>query len=242
MASRIKSKRAQTKAKMVGPGKGRAARLRAVSKVPTSAPKAPSSVSGPTMPKMGQKALQRLPGAAGKVAGVAGKALGAVGMVGMAADIAGKLMQTSPGQKAINARIASNASKKAEERANPVKGGLTGDQRLRNARADQARRAEKTRIAKSPASEQRMAEAPSQSSPSTPQPSPSSPQSSKSSLGVARASSKAAPAPEAAGQSKDMDENYAAWTKANRRLAEKVKPNQAGYAAIQKALGKKKKD
>jgi len=231
---------------MVGPGKGRAARLRAVSKVPTSAPKAPSSVSGPTMPKMGQKALQRLPGAAGKVAGVAGKALGAVGMVGMAADIVGKLMQTSPGQKAINARIASNASKTAEEKANPVKGGLTGDQRLKNARADQARRAEKTRIAKSPASEQRMAEAPSQSSPSTPQPSPtpqaspSSPQ--RSSLGVSNQPAPERAQAEAAGQSKDMDENYAAWTKANRRLAEKVKPNQAGYAAIQKALGKKKKD
>lgn len=39
-------------------------------------------------------------------------------------------------------------------------------------------------------------------------------------------------------QSKNMDDNYAAWVKANRSLAEKVKPGQAGYDAIQKALGK----
>jgi len=35
-----------------------------------------------------------------------------------------------------------------------------------------------------------------------------------------------------------MDDNYAAWVKANRKLAEKVKPGQAGYDSIQKALGK----
>lgn len=39
-------------------------------------------------------------------------------------------------------------------------------------------------------------------------------------------------------QSNNMDDNYAAWVKANRKLAEKVKPGQAGYDAIQKALGK----
>jgi len=39
-------------------------------------------------------------------------------------------------------------------------------------------------------------------------------------------------------QSSDMDKNYEAWAKSNRKLAEKVKPGQAGYAAIQKALGK----
>jgi len=39
-------------------------------------------------------------------------------------------------------------------------------------------------------------------------------------------------------QSKNMDENYASWTKANKGLAEKVKPGQVGYDAIQKALGK----
>jgi hypothetical protein len=42
--------------------------------------------------------------------------------------------------------------------------------------------------------------------------------------------------PEAPGQSKNMEENYAAWTKANKSLAEKVKPNQAGYATIKKTL------
>jgi hypothetical protein len=42
--------------------------------------------------------------------------------------------------------------------------------------------------------------------------------------------------PEAPGQSKNMEENYAAWTKANKDLAEKVKPNQAGYATIKKTL------
>ena len=42
--------------------------------------------------------------------------------------------------------------------------------------------------------------------------------------------------PEAPGQSKNMEENYAAWTKANKGLAEKVKPNQAGYATIKKTL------
>lgn len=39
-------------------------------------------------------------------------------------------------------------------------------------------------------------------------------------------------------QSSNMDDNYAAWVKANRKLAEKVKPGQAGYDSIQKALGK----
>ena len=39
-------------------------------------------------------------------------------------------------------------------------------------------------------------------------------------------------------QSSDMDKNYEAWAKSNRKLAEKVKPGQAGYDAIQKALGK----
>jgi hypothetical protein len=39
-------------------------------------------------------------------------------------------------------------------------------------------------------------------------------------------------------QSSNMDKNYEAWAKANRKLAEKVKPGQAGYDAIQKALGK----
>lgn len=42
--------------------------------------------------------------------------------------------------------------------------------------------------------------------------------------------------PEAPAQSKNMEENYAAWTKANKGLAEKVKPNQAGYATIKKTL------
>jgi hypothetical protein len=44
------------------------------------------------------------------------------------------------------------------------------------------------------------------------------------------------PAPQ--GQSKDMNKNYTDWAKANKGLAEKVKPGQAGYDAIQKALGK----
>ena len=43
-------------------------------------------------------------------------------------------------------------------------------------------------------------------------------------------------------QSKNMDENYTTWTKANKVLAEKVKPGQAGYDAIQKALGKTSSD
>lgn len=38
------------------------------------------------------------------------------------------------------------------------------------------------------------------------------------------------------GQSSNMDENYATWTKANKTLAEKVKPGQAGYNVIQKTL------
>jgi len=46
------------------------------------------------------------------------------------------------------------------------------------------------------------------------------------------------PAPSMVRQSKNMDENYASWTKANKGLAEKVKPGQVGYDAIQKALGK----
>jgi hypothetical protein len=46
-------------------------------------------------------------------------------------------------------------------------------------------------------------------------------------------------------QSKNMDENYATWvnsSKANAELAKKVKPGQAGYDAIQKALGKTTSD
>jgi hypothetical protein len=43
-------------------------------------------------------------------------------------------------------------------------------------------------------------------------------------------------APAAPAQSKNMEENFAAWTKANKGLAEKVKPNQAGYATIKKTL------
>lgn len=37
-------------------------------------------------------------------------------------------------------------------------------------------------------------------------------------------------------QSRNMDENYATWTRANKKLAEKVKPGQAGYDAIQRTL------
>jgi hypothetical protein len=37
-----------------------------------------------------------------------------------------------------------------------------------------------------------------------------------------------------------MDENYATWTRANKKLAEKVKPGQAGYAVIQKTLAQMK--
>lgn len=49
--------------------------------------------------------------------------------------------------------------------------------------------------------------------------------------------------PAAPSQFKNMDENYAAWAKANKGLAEKVKPNQAGYATIKKTLdGLKIKD
>lgn len=39
-------------------------------------------------------------------------------------------------------------------------------------------------------------------------------------------------------QSSDMDANFAAFAKAHPKLAAKVKPGQAGYEAIQKALGK----
>jgi hypothetical protein len=57
-----------------------------------------------------------------------------------------------------------------------------------------------------------------------------------------RSSSSSSPAksapskPAAPAQSKNMEENYAAWAKANKGLAEKVKPNQAGYATIKKTL------
>ena len=43
-------------------------------------------------------------------------------------------------------------------------------------------------------------------------------------------------------QSKNMDENYTTWAKANKVLAEKVKPGQVGYDTIQKALGKTSSD
>lgn len=39
-----------------------------------------------------------------------------------------------------------------------------------------------------------------------------------------------------------MADNFTAWAKANKGLAEKVKPGQAGYDAIQKALGKTTSD
>lgn len=67
---------------------------------------------------------------------------------------------------------------------------------------------------------------------------------SSSSGGATRSSSPAIPsaamkaAPAGPSQSKNMDENYAAWAKANKDLAAKVKEGQAGYGAIQKALGK----
>lgn len=51
-------------------------------------------------------------------------------------------------------------------------------------------------------------------------------------------STSSTPSKPAVKQSGDMGKNYEAWTKANRKLAEKVKPGQAGYEAIQKALGK----
>jgi len=60
---------------------------------------------------------------------------------------------------------------------------------------------------------------------------------------TAPSSSPAPSKPAAPAQSKNMEENFAAWTKANKGLAEKVKPNQAGYAAIKKTLdGLKIKD
>lgn len=68
-------------------------------------------------------------------------------------------------------------------------------------------------------------------------PAPSRPSSPAPSRSSAPAPSKpAAPKPAAPAQSKNMDENYAAWAKANQGLAAKVKPNQAGYAAVKKTL------
>ena len=68
-------------------------------------------------------------------------------------------------------------------------------------------------------------------------PSSSSSSSGSSRSGSSRRSSSVSSSRSRSPQSSDMDANYAAWAKANRSLAEKVKPGQAGYAAIQKALG-----
>ena len=64
--------------------------------------------------------------------------------------------------------------------------------------------------------------------------------SSPSSQPASRSTTTSASPTKAAGpsQSKNMDENYAVWAKENRSLAEKVKAGQAGFDAIQKALGK----
>jgi hypothetical protein len=205
-------------------------------------PVASGSFRAPQIPQAVQRAGQAAGKAAGpvaRVARVAGRALGAGGMVGAAADIVGGLMQTSPGQKAINARIQRDAAAKAEEKANPTRGGLTGDQRLANARADRARSQMKSRIAKSPASEQRMAGSDQSPAPAAaPRPTAGTGElrGRISSGGGAGRSPMPAAVTRAAGQSRNMDENYASWTRANKGLAEKVKPGQAGYNVIQKTL------
>ena len=58
--------------------------------------------------------------------------------------------------------------------------------------------------------------------------------------GPARQQPPAKPSTPAPTQSKNMDENYAAWATANQGLAAKVKKGQAGYEAVQKALDKLK--
>jgi hypothetical protein len=206
-------------------------------------PVASGNFKAPQIPQAVQRAGQAVGKAAGpaaRMAGMAGRALGGAGMVGAAAGIVGNLMQTSPGQKAINARIQRDAAAKAEEKANPTRGGLTGDQRLANARADRARGQMKSRIAKSPVSEQRMAGGDQSPAPAAaPRPAETGGMRGRISSegGAGRSAMPAAVTrAQAAGQSRNMEENYASWTRANKGLAEKVKPGQAGYNVIQKTL------
>lgn len=143
-------------------------------------------------------------------------------------------MEPSRGQQAINRRISQDAAREAEEKANPTRGGLTGDQRLRNARAEQGRRKVRERKAEVAQPDARQASQPSGGGGGARVPQTG---------GGGRPSAMPAAVTRAqtsqpAGQSQNMDENYATWTRANRKLAEKVKPGQAGYAAIQRELAK----
>lgn len=152
-------------------------------------------------------------------------------------------MEPSRGQQAINRRISQDAAREAEEKANPTRGGLTGDQRLRNARAEQGRRKVRERKAEAVSPQAATAQPDARQAP---QPSGGGggarvPQTG----GGGRPSAMPAAVTRAqtsqpAGQSKNMDENYATWTRANKKLAERVKPGQAGYSTIQKTLAEMK--
>lgn len=141
-------------------------------------------------------------------------------------------------REAINRRVSSDAQRKAEEKANPTRGGLTGDQRLANARADQKRRKLREEAARPPSVPARTNAGGGvvASAPQSPQPSGGG----GSARVPSRQGSGAAPVSSPPKTSGSMDENYATWTRSNRKLAERVKPGQAGYAAIQKTLAEMK--
>jgi len=180
----------------------------------------------------------RLP-AAGPIAGRLARGAGVVGASLALGSQLASMSQPSRGQQAINRRVSDDAAREAEERANPTRGGLTGDQRLANARVDRRRR--EVRQAAATAAAQKKS-APPSSSRQIPASGGGGGARVPSSGGGGGSPSRPATVPPKTlpGQSPSMDENYATWTRANKKLAEKVKPGQAGYAVIQKTLAQMK--
>lgn len=205
----------------------------------------PGKKGGPLARQAAQGGPKALPGTSGSPARlpaagpIAGRLAGATGVLGAGLALGSQLAsmsQPSRGQQAINRRVSDDAARKAEERANPTRGGLTGDQRLANARADQKRRE-----VRQAAEAQKKSAPPSSSSRQIPASGGGGGARVPSSGGGGSPSRPATVPPKPApGQSPNMDENYATWTRANKKLAEKVKPGQAGYAVIQKTLAQMK--
>lgn len=189
------------------------------------------TVSAPGVPSRGPT---KIGGPIKSRAGILSQVMLGVGMNAVNELMGGPGTGSSRMREAINRRISSDAQRKAEEKANPTRGGLTGNQRLANARAEQKRRKLREDAVRPP--ERPVAT--------------SAPQSSQpSGAGSARIPSRQNTSASAPARtptrpsvstptrpSASMDENYASWTRANRKLAERVKPGQAGYAAIQKTL------
>lgn len=225
---------APTQAPALPPGKKGGPLAR---RTPGGQPRLPGGTGNQPRLPGGTGGQLRLPPGSAKVLGRGGGLLGPIGAAFALGTQIGEMMEPSRGQQAINRRISQDAAREAEEKANPTRGGLTGDQRLRNARADRNRRIERDSRAKAGSSPARARV------PSTELQAPEAGNSGGSArvpqAGSGRASnagSTSARVPQ--GQSQNMDENYATWTRANRKLAEKVKPGQAGYAAIQRELAK----